>query len=270
MIRKAAFGDWFYPADYTNLSNLIESFLPQQKITKKGRAKGLILPHAGYIYSGKTAHDTILSFELAELVIILGTRHTRGGRTAFSLSTADFWQTPFGQIEVDREFCLKLLKNSKYIEEDNEAHTQEHSIEVQLPLLQYVKNKFKIVPIIISEAKKEIYTAIAEEITQTLQTLKKEATIIASTDLTHYEPQEAAEKKDKAAIEAILALDTGRLLNLKETLNLSMCGAAPTCVLLETVKKVGAKKAELIRYETSARASGDSSSVVGYAGIGIY
>lgn len=269
MVRKPVVSGMFYPANPKDLTSIIDSFLKNKSFKKENKARGLVLPHAGYIYSGQVAAQTIASFELADLIVVLGTKHTLSGKD-FSLSSADAWQTPLGQIETDKEFSSLLLSKSKYIKKDDEAHKEEHSIEVQLPLLQHAKKDFKIVPIVISFARVKNYEDIGSELVACAKELNREVTIIASTDLTHYEPQELAQKKDKTAIEAILELNSSKLIENLQKLDISMCGFAPTCVTIEAMKKIGAKSTKLIKYQTSGDVTRDYSSVVGYAGIGIY
>lgn len=269
MIREPAVSGQFYPSDPSLLKKQIELFLKGKKFDKNYKAKGLMLPHAGYSCSGEVAAETIANFNLADVIVILGTRHTYFGKN-FGLSSADSWQTPLGNIETDKEFSRFLLKTSKHIEKDDDVHAQEHSIEVQLPLLKYIKGDFKIVPIVISPAETGVYEIIADDIIRTAKELNKDITIIASSDLTHYEPQEQAKKKDEAVIKAILELNAKELIEKVRKFTVSMCGYAPTYVMLEAVKKLGAKSAELIKYQTSGDVLGDYLSVVGYAGIGIY
>jgi AmmeMemoRadiSam system protein B len=148
----------------------------------------------------------------------------------------------------------------------------EHSLEVELPILQYFKKEFQILPICIMSTDikelKELGCSIAQAIKD--KGIESSVLIIASSDMTHYEPKDTAEKKDKEAIEAILELDCDKLLRKVRDLDISMCGYCPTITLITAAKLLGAKSAELVKYETSASATGDTSSVVGYAGITIF
>ena len=160
-----------------------------------------------------------------------------------------------------------LFQESRNLEEDEKAHSYEHSLEVQLPFLQHLKRDFRFVPIVFSPANLSIYREIGEAIARVIKSKEMKTIIIASSDLTHYEPQKSAEEKDKEAIKAILELNEGKLLEKVRELNISMCGYAPVATTLIASKELEAKKAELIQYMTSGDTSGDYSAVVGYAGI---
>jgi hypothetical protein len=182
--------------------------------------------------------------------------------------TVGAWQTPLGDVPIDSALAQNILAGSEYLQEDRTAHQGEHSIEVQLPLLQYFKPDLKMVPIILAVATLEIYREIARSIAQAIkESPDKKVVIVASSDMTHYEPQEAAAAKDKRAIEDILKMDEAALLDRVIKERISMCGYAPVVTMLAAAKKLGARSAELVRYQTSGDASGDYSSVVGYAGV---
>jgi hypothetical protein len=172
-----------------------------------------------------------------------------------------------GDIEIDSELGKRILASSSYLEEDHVAHQFEHSLEVQLPFLQYFKPDVRIVPIILAHAKGATYKKIGKELASAIKESKKAVVILASSDMTHYEPHEIARKKDSRAIEAILDLNEDELLRRVDELDISMCGYAPVVSLISAAKELGAKKAELVKYQTSGDTSGDYSSVVGYAGI---
>jgi AmmeMemoRadiSam system protein B len=236
------------------------------KAAPKEEAIGLLMPHAGYPYSGAVAGATISRAKLGDSFIIMGPNHTGMGQP-FSIMTEDNWETPLGEVEVDSALGKKLLAGSSYLEEDELAHLQEHSIEVQLPFLQYLKPDGKIVPIVFGHGGGEIYKEIGREIAAAVRESGEKVTIIASSDMSHYEPQESAQKKDTQAIGAMLKLDEDELLKRVEKFDISMCGYAPAVSLITAAKELGATGAELVKYRTSGDASGDYSSVVGYAGI---
>jgi hypothetical protein len=181
--------------------------------------------------------------------------------------TEGIWKTPLGEVEIDSELGKQILARCRHLEEDHVAHLYEHSIEVQIPFLQYFKRDVKIVPIILSHSTGATYKEIGKGIAEAIKRSKKKAVIIASSDMTHYEPQQSASRKDAKAIEAILELNEDELLRRVEELNISMCGYAPTVSLISAAKELGAKEAELVKYQTSGDITGDYSSVVGYAGM---
>jgi AmmeMemoRadiSam system protein B len=233
---------------------------------KKQEVIGLISPHAGYIYSGPVAGATISRIKFKDTFIIMGPNHTGRGKP-FSIMTEGSWQTPLGEVEIDSGLGKQILASSRYLEEDHSAHLGEHSIEVQLPFLQYFSSDFKLVPIVLAYAGGAIYKEIGKALAKAVKKLGRKAVIIASSDMTHYEPQASAERKDTQAIEAVLALDEDELLKRVDKFNISMCGFAPAVSLIVAAKELGAKGAELVKYQTSGDTTGDYSSVVGYAGI---
>ncbi|MDD1778170.1 MAG: AmmeMemoRadiSam system protein B [Candidatus Helarchaeota archaeon] len=267
-LRKPAVAGQFYPSASSELKKQIESFI--DKKANKFDVYGCVLPHAGYIYSGPVAGYTVSQINIKDRIILLGPNHTGSG-TPFSIMTQGIWQTPLGEINIDDELAEALLGSCEYLQDDTLAHLYEHSLEVELPFLQYFKNNFKIVPIAIASNNlselKEVGKAIASVINKL--NIKDSVMIVASSDMTHYEPQSEAEKKDKQAIEAILKLDEDELFQKIRRFNITMCGYAPVAVMLSAVKLLGAQKGRLSKYQTSGDITGDTDSVVGYAGITI-
>ena len=267
-IRMPVFAGQFYPATALALRKQIESFIRPE--AKKQDTIACLLPHAGYIYSGRVATETLSCIEIRDTVILLGPNHTGYGKE-ISIMTEGIWQTPLGKVEIDTSLAKKILQNSAGIEEDNLAHASEHSLEVELPLLQYFKSNFKIVPIAFMfeevDTLKEIGRAIAETVKD--EGLKNRVLILASSDMTHYEPQARAQKNDLQAIEAILSLDPDRLAGVVERFNISMCGLAPAIAMISAARALGASGGKLVKYQTSGDVTGETNSVVGYAGITI-
>ncbi|UCG53887.1 MAG: MEMO1 family protein [Dehalococcoidia bacterium] len=264
MIREAVVAGRFYPDSPVELREMIASMIDEMAM--KEDIIGLVSPHAGYIYSGSVAGVTISRVRLKDTFIILGPNHTGMGK-AFSIMTQGTWRTPLGDVEIDSELAGGIAGLSGYLEKDIDAHRYEHSIEVQLPFLQYFKKDFKLVPIVLAQADDSVYKEIGEAIAGAIKKIKREVIIIASSDMTHYESQALAKEKDKRAIEAMLALDEDELIEKVERLKISMCGYAPAISLITAAKALGAKRAELVRYQTSGDISGDYNSVVGYAGL---
>lgn len=264
MLRKPVVAGQFYPATPTLLKKQLSKFIDEE--VSKEDVIGVVSPHAGYIYSGEVAGLTFSKVKLADTAIILGPNHTGSGR-AFSIVCEGRWQTPLGEISIDSELANLILSKSENLSEDSTAHIHEHSLEVQLPFLQYLKSEIRIVPIVLSLGKIAIYKEIGQAIAHSLGELKREAIIVASSDMTHYEPQDVAVSQDKQAIEAIRELDEDKLIARIDKLNISMCGYAPVAVLISASKQLGAKEGVLVKYQTSGDVSGDYSSVVGYAGM---
>jgi len=269
MIRQPIVAGKFYPATKEAIRKQLRLFLSEP--VKKEEAIACIMPHAGYIYSGEVATKTAASIELKENIILLGPNHTGMGDT-FSITTDKEWVTPLGSIKIDTEVVQHLKKECSLIKENNSAHNYEHSLEVQLPILQYLaKKEFSIIPMILMSSSKSNYEKIAQAIYQTIIDLNisDKTTIIASSDMTHYESQKSANRKDHLAIEAILKLDEDLFLGNIDKYDISMCGYVPSVIAIITAKKLGANRAKLVKYMTSGDSTGDYNSVVGYAGITI-
>lgn len=273
-IRKPCVAGQFYPSSAQALKkqieNLIDPAFTSLREVNKIDAIACMLPHAGYIYSGRVAAETLSQIRIKDKIILLGPNHTGLGMP-FSIMTEGIWQTPLGEIKIDSALAKKILHNSKYLKDDSPAHTHEHSLEVELPFLQYFKTDFEIVPIAFLSDDIETLKGIGKEIAEVIRDpdIKNSILIVASSDMTHYESQDHAEKKDKEAIQAILELNEDKLMEKIRDLNISMCGYAPVIVMLKTAKLLGAKNSKLIKYQTSGDVTGERDSVVGYAGITI-
>jgi len=264
MVRNPVVAGHFYPASPSQLRAMIEGLVDEK--AEKEKVIGLLSPHAGYIASGPVAGAVISRVKFTDTFIIMGPSHTGMGKP-LSIMTQGTWKTPLGEVEIDSELGKKILDISSHLQEDQVAHQYEHSIEVQLPILQYFRSDIKIVPIVLAYSTGATYKEIGKEIAKAIKDLNKEVVIIASGDMTHYEPQESARRKDNQAIDAMLDLDEDELLRRVNELNISMCGCAPAASLISAAKELGATEAELVKYQTSGDITGDYSSVVGYAGI---
>lgn len=266
-LRKPVVAGSFYPKDADSINKEISGFLDGNQEAKL-KAIGCVLPHAGYLYSGKVAAVTLSQIDIPERVILLGPNHTGNG-SACSIMTDGVWQTPLGRVKIDKKLALLISSGSKYFEDDSEAHLNEHSLEVELPMLQYFKKDFEIVPIAFLTQELSILQEIGQDIANALQEsdYKDRVMFLASSDMTHYEADNQARAKDKKAIEAILALNEEKLMREISNFNISICGFAPVAVMLSAAKALGAKSGRLAIYQTSGDVTGDKTSVVGYAGI---
>lgn len=264
MIREAAVAGQFYPGWPDELRETIKYMT--DKDNARTQAIGVVCPHAGYIYSGPIAGAVFSRLKFPDVFILIGPNH-RGMGKPFSLMKEGSWKTPLGQTSIDTELADAILKESTYLEADSVAHRYEHSLEVQVPFLQYFKPAIMIVPIILSQANTAVYKEIGMSIAKAVKKTGIEAVILASSDMTHYEPHESAKRKDKEAIDAILDLDADELVKRIVKYDITMCGYAPVISMITAARELGASKAELIKYQTSGDTSGDYTSVVGYAGI---
>ena len=273
-IRTPAVAGMFYPNQTEKLKNLVnDCFLhhfgpgkiPPTDYTKK--IYGVICPHAGYVYSGPVACHSFyaISSNPIELFIIVGPNHWGIGCNIASMKDCS-WETPLGNVEVDSEAVKELSNISELVELDFFSHTKEHSLEVQVPMLQEVfRNQFKILPVAMIDQTKN--TAI--ELGRCIATIAKKnnAMIIGSSDFTHYEENDFAHKQDKALIEPILDLDLETFYKVLNTKKITACGYGAIATTMVACKELGATKGELLKYATSGDISGDKSSVVGYGSI---
>jgi len=276
-LRQPAVAGSFYASDLKSLNTQIEnSFLhkigpgkiPLTISKRKRNIIGLVSPHAGYMYSGPVAANGFYKIALdgkPDTIIILGPNHQGFGEN-ISIMVEGKWKTPLGELEIDTDIAENILKNSKIIKIDNKAHQYEHSIEVQLPFIQYIFGKnIKFVPICMTRQDINTDIEIAQSICSSV--IDKNILIIASSDFTHYEPQEYAKNVDKQAINAILEFNPKKLYDMIYHQNLTMCGPGPITVMLIICETLGAKKVELLKYATSGDVSGMYDQVVGYASL---
>ena len=244
--------------------------LPVVNVAGSRKVLGLVCPHAGYVYSGAVAANAFFSLASdgkPETLIILGPNHTGYGNP-LSAMREGVWRTPLGDVQIDSEIADAIAAESGILDFDEVAHRHEHSIEVQLPFLQYLYgNDFKFVPICFLmqdlQSAQEIGSALAEALAN------RNAVVIASSDFTHYESQTSVNRKDLAALDAVEALDEKQFYQILEAENVSACGYAPIAALMTYAKALGATKAEILSHKTSGDVTGDKSSVVGYAALAI-
>jgi len=267
MIRKPAVAGRFYPANPKELERMLADFIAPDK--EKIKAKAVVSPHAGYIYSGGVAGAVLSEVEIPGRIIILGPNHTGYGAQA-AIMTSGSWELPFGEVKIDDELATSILEKSNTLSQDVEAHLYEHSLEVQVPFLQYLRKDISIVPIVLATHDYNKLENIGEAIAEAITESKEETLIVASSDMTHYEDQKSAEQKDKLAIKEILALSPRKLLDTVISCNITMCGVAPVVSAIIAAKRLGAENARLVKYATSGDVNRDYSQVVGYAGIIIW
>jgi len=264
MPRQPAVAGRFYPASSGSLRQTIDKLLPVKPVHKKN-ALALICPHAGYIYSGALACKTIASAVIPERVLILGPNH-HGLGSPVALSSSD-WNMPMGTVPADKEMISSLVASSPLFREDEQAHRNEHSLEVQVPFLQICQEQLKIVPIALSQLSFEDCETVAEVIADVINQSATPSLLLASTDMSHYESRSSATKKDTYALEKITDLDPFGLYQTVLKNRISMCGFIPVTITLLAAKKLGATAADLIGYTDSGETSGDTDQVVGYAGF---
>ncbi len=267
MKREPAVAGQFYPGTESSLRRQLDDFIHRNK--KKRKVIGVMSPHAGYVYSGPVAGELFSSVIIPPIAVVLGPNH-RGVGSEFAIMTEGSWSTPLGDVAIDETIARRLLSDSSLLEEDAAAHAHEHSLEVQIPFLQYIRPDVRMVPICIGGYSAANFTQLGHEIAQSVKDIAEDILIVASSDMSHYEPHEVAKQKDELAIDAILKLDEKKMLERLAEHDISMCGYGPTAVMISAAKRLGAKEAELILYKTSGDTGGDYSQVVGYAGVIVY
>jgi len=276
-VRRPVVAGRFYEADAEELRAQIKSCflhklgpgkLPEVNFHSTPRKiVGLICPHAGYMYSGPVAASSFYQLAIdgkPDTVILMGPNHTGYG-SALSMMTQGTWQTPLGNVEVDTALADQIKAETGVIDVDEVAHRYEHSIEVQLPFLQFLYgDKFKIVPICFLMQDYDSAVEVGRALEEALDATN--TVVIASSDMTHYEPAKKAAEKDQAALKAVADLDAKRFYETVEARNITACGYAPITALITYASGVCAK-AELLNYHNSGDVTGDHSSVVGYAAV---
>ena len=267
VIRKAYVSGQFYPSKSEDIEKFLKQF--DSKPQNMFSAKGIILPHAGYIYSGEVVAQTIKRIIPKKRIIIFGPNHTGIGKN-FAIFSKGSWQTPFGDLEIDEKLVQRIINAGDKLVVDSIAHSQEHSIEVELPILRYFFRDFKFVPISCSLEKIDSYQAVAKQIFEAIKDIKNDILLVASSDMSHYEEDSIVRRKDRMAIESILNLDEEELIARTKANNISICGIAPVSILIACCKLLQANKVEVARYNTSGDISGDYSAVVGYLGAIIH
>jgi len=266
MLRSTAVAGQFYPGSEASLVQTLKILVPETQPEERKQALAVVSPHAGYIYSGGVAGETFGQVQVPENAVILGPNHTGQGAPV-ALMDQGAWDMPMGQVPVNKELAVQIAKNSPQVEIDDVAHRFEHSLEVQVPFLQYMQKDLTIAPIVVSHVSYQTCMAVGKGLAAAIKDFGKPVLIVASTDMTHYESRQSASAKDSLALERIRALDPEGLYNTVVGKKISMCGIMPTTVTLIAALALGAKKAELIRYTDSGETSGDTDHVVGYAGF---
>jgi len=279
MTRRPAVAGMFYEDDAASLRRTIEKCfshrlgpgrLPSSTLAKAARKiVGLVCPHAGYVYSGAAAAHSYAALAedgLPNTAVILGPNH-HGLGEAVAVGTQEKWSTPLGEVRVDLETAEKVAENSSYARKDDLAHLREHSIEVQIPFLQYIgEDSVRIVPIALAHLSRtaalELFPDLGAAIARALE--GKDAVVISSTDFTHYESAASARAKDALALDRIANLDPKGLLEVVDEHSISMCGVVGTAVMLEACRMMGARSARILTYYTSGDVTGDTLQVVGY------
>ncbi|ADD68604.1 protein of unknown function DUF52 [Denitrovibrio acetiphilus DSM 12809] len=257
MHRQAAVAGVFYPADAGSVTEFIKSSLPDGAPEK---AVGVVVPHAGYIYSGATAVRTLARVKIPDTVILVGPNHTGAG-PSISVYPEGSWATPLGDVPVDSVLVDKFCENPLF-NKDTTAHHSEHSLEVILPILKYFNPDVKVVCVTVKYINLETAETAAKHIADVTDAL-----FVISSDLNHFEDAEITERKDMAVMEKLLEMDMNGLYYIVPEENISMCGVVPACMGIRYCQAKGADTAVFVEHIHSGLVSGDNNRVVGYAGL---
>ena len=266
MKREPAVAGRFYPDDPGELRKTVASFI--LKPDSLLEAKAVVVPHAGYIYSGAVAGEVFSSVRLPRRFILLGPNHSgRGGLLA--LAPEGTWRTPLGTATIDAQMNRKLIAECPDLEEDASAHRHEHCLEVQIPFLQILQPEFTFSAICIRQMSLPVLEELGHAMAKVIASTEGSVMLVASSDMTHYESKEDAARQDKLAIDRMLAVDPPGLYEVVLDRDITMCGFAPAVSVLTACRDAGACQGHLIRYTNSGEASGDYDRVVAYAGIAV-
>jgi MEMO1 family protein len=262
--RTPSVAGQFYYGTVPKLTQQVNEYIDID--VKKEKVIGAVCPHAGLMYSGPVAGAVYSAIDFPETFILMGPNHTGLG-ARISLMESGEWEIPTGTFQIDEKISHKIAMNVPVVTKDAKAHMFEHSLEVQLPFIAYFSQQAKIVPITILSASVDDCKMLGEGIAKAVKTAGYPVVLIASSDMSHYVPDNVARQKDKKAIDKILSLDPEGLYEIVVKERISMCGYLPVTTLLFAAKSLGAQSARLVKYATSGEVSGDYDHVVGYAGI---
>jgi AmmeMemoRadiSam system protein B len=264
MVRQPAVAGQFYTGDAKMLRAELDKYVVHADKTEK--ALGIIAPHAGYIYSGSVAGRVYGEVAVPASVIILGPNHHGIGARA-ALYPDGEWLTPLGAVGINTRLAGLVKKHAPLVEEDSTAHHYEHSLEVQLPFLQFVRPDVSIVPLCLGFGDFASCAALGSGIAGAISECESDVLIVASSDMTHYESAAAARVKDDEALKEILALNPEGLLKVCRDRGITMCGVIPATVMLVAALQLGARLARVVSYATSGDVTGDNRQVVAYAAL---
>jgi MEMO1 family protein len=282
--RAPAVAGMFYPENARELRALIDQSFRNQRFgpgvtitstaapstNKQHKIYGIVSPHAGYVYSGAVAAHGFYKISTADFhnIVMAGPNHYGIGSWVAAMKDG-IWETPLGDVQINSDMAEEIGTRSTTLDFDDHAHSRDHCLEVQLPFLQYIKQDFKIVPVILVSQNRDTAFDLGNAISKTIIEMGTldSTLLLASSDFTHYEPNGEAHRKDGELIKAILALDINRFYTVLERLNISACGYGAIATMMIAAKNLGATRGELLKYATSGDVTGDISAVVGYSSI---
>ena len=275
-LRRAAVAGSFYPSTKSELSSMVNSCYlhplgpghspPAPPSTADVVA--VVSPHAGYEYSGPVAAYSYLhvsSLRLPDLIVIVAPNHYGVGSGVATFKDGE-WETPLGRMRVDEEAASQLVRDSGFVSFDPEAHRMEHSLEVQLPFLQQIYgDSIPFLPVSLLFQDLETTKTVAESLVKVVQ--GRRVVLVASSDLTHYEPAAKAKEKDAALIDRVRRMDVDSFYSTLDRLQVTACGFGAIATVMMIARALGLENGELLKYATSGDTTGDNNQVVGYASL---
>lgn len=263
--RPPAVAGTFYPARRGEIEESLANMIPAG--AKKETFSGALIPHAGWTYSGRLAADVLSRIRYPSLAVAFCPRHRPGG-SRWAVCPYDSWTIPTGSVPSDPAFAKTLAERIEHLQSDPVAHRGEHAIEVALPMIARLAPKTKVVGIAMSGGTWEELERFAEEFSEILRPMEERPLLIISTDMNHFADDAQTRRLDRLALDALEALDPKRLFETVMEHRISMCGIHGACVVLETLRRLGAlHECRTVGYATSADTTKDTSRVVGYAGM---
>jgi len=266
VVREPAVNGMFYPDDPVVLRKDIEDYIRSAVVPEmKEHIVGIISPHAGYMYSGKVAAHAkkIVVKKSYDSVILIGPGH-RAYFNGAALWDKGSFRTPLGNVDIDEDIVVEMIKTGGIMKTSLDTHKGEHSLEVQIPFLQIVLDRFKIVPIVMGIQTIDACRELVQIMSTILQTSKKRLLVVGSTDLSHYYSYTEAKKLDGYVVKCLDMFDIPGMIDLFETGKAEACGAGPIIVTMMLSEILGADHGRVLKYANSGDVSGDKSSVVGY------
>jgi len=267
-VRQPAVAGTFYPAHAAQLVSAVRELLAVEGAVPRA-AIAAVAPHAGYVYSGRTAGEVFARLEVPRRCIVLAPNHTGLGDASEggSVYAVGAFVTPAGEVPVDETLAAALLARCDLLEDDPAAHAREHAVEVELPFLLARQPHLAVVPIVLGWSDWPRTRRLGEALAEVVRAAEEPVLLVASSDMTHYESAASAAAKDALALAEVERLDGERLLDVTRRHRVTMCGRVPAAAALHAARLLGATRAEVVHYSHSGQVTGDDGSVVSYAGV---
>ncbi len=268
--RQPAVAGLFYPDHPAQLLAAVRELLAAPGPAAEPRpAVAAMAPHAGYVYSGRTAGEVYARLDVPPRCVVLAPNHTGAGDAAEggSVFAVGSFVTPVGEVPVDETTAAALLAACDLLEDDLPAHAREHAVEVQLPFLLARQPRLAVVPIVLGWSDWPRTRRLGEALAAVVRASAEPVLLVASSDMNHYESAEVAARKDAVALEAVARLDGEALLEATRRHRVSMCGRVPAAAVFHAARLLGATHGEVVHRSHSGQVTGDDDSVVSYAGV---